>query len=216
MLVGHLGAGLAAKAAAPRVGLGTLFAAAMLLDIILWLFVIVKLEGVVVPPDFESRHQLAFNFPWSHSLLGALIWSAAAAAIWAFAKRERRLFAFAPAVIAATVFSHWVLDFLVHPPEMPIWGPGAPSVGLDIGQPLALYVELAVAALGLAIFLVRIPLSMAKRASVVGIVLLAAALTVFGAYSTSPPPDMLTLAAVSLLVIFVIVAVAAVADRPAQ
>lgn len=216
MLVGHLGAGLAAKAAAPRVGLGTLFVAALLLDIILWLFVILKLEGVVVPPDFETRHQLAFNFPWSHSLLGAVVWSAAAAAIWAFAKGDRRLFAFAPGVIAATVFSHWVLDFLVHPPEMPIWGPGSPSVGLDIGQPLALYVELAVAALGLTIFLVRIPLGIARRASVVGVVVLAAALTTFGAYSTSPPPDMLTLAGVSLLVIFVIVAVAAVADRPAQ
>ncbi len=64
MLVGHLGAGLAAKAAAPRVGLGTLFAAAMLLDIVLWLFVILKLEGAVVPADFETRHALAFNFPW--------------------------------------------------------------------------------------------------------------------------------------------------------
>jgi hypothetical protein len=216
MLVGHLGAGLVAKATAPRVGLGTLFAAAMLLDIILWLFVILKFEGVVVPPDFETRHQLAFNFPWSHSLLGALVWSAAAAAIWAFAKGDRRIFAFVPAVIAATVFSHWILDFLVHPPEMPIWGPGAPSVGLDIGQPLALYLELAIAALGLAIFLVRIPLGMARRASVVGVVLLAAALTALGAHSTTPPPDMLTLAGVSLLVIFVIVTVAAFADRPAQ
>jgi len=216
MLVGHLGAGLAAKAAAPKVGLGTLFVAAMLLDIVLWLFVILKLEGVAVPPDFETRHQLAFNFPWSHSLLGALVWSAVAAAVWAWTRGGGRLFAFAPAVIAATVFSHWILDFLVHPAEMPIWGPGAPSVGLDLGQPLALYVELAIAALGLVIFLVRIPLSLARRASVAGVTLLAAALTVFGATSTAAPPDMLTLAGVSLLVIFVIVTVAALADRPAQ
>ena len=49
MLVGHLGAGLAAKAAAPRVGLGTLMAAAVLLDIVLWLFVAMHIEGASVP-----------------------------------------------------------------------------------------------------------------------------------------------------------------------
>jgi hypothetical protein len=216
MLVGHLGAGLAAKSAAPKVRLGTLFAAAILLDIVLWLFVILRLEGVVVPPDFETRHALAFNFPWSHSLAGALVWSAAAACAWAWTKGGGRIFAFAPAVIAATVLSHWLLDFLVHPAEMPLWGPGAPSVGLGIGQPLALYVELAVAAAGLVLFLLRVPLSMTRRVVVAGVVLLAAGLTVFGAYSTVPPPDSMTLAAISLLVIFIIVTAAAVADRAPQ
>lgn len=204
---------MAAKAAAPKVQLGALFAAAMLLDIVLWLFVILKLEGAVVPPDFETRHALAFNFPWSHSLAGALVLSAAAACAWAWWKGGGRVLAFIPAVIAATVFSHWVLDFLVHPPEMPLWGPGAPSVGLAIGQPLALYLELAVAATGLAIFLLRVPLSPARRGAVVGIVLLATCLTVFGAYTISPPPDMLTLATVSLLVIFLIVIAATFMDR---
>src|SRR5476649_943662 len=194
MLVGHLGAGLAAKAVAPKIGLGTLFAAAMLLDIVLWLFVVFRFEGVVVPPDYETRHALAFNFPWSHSLLGALIWSTAAAGTWAWTRGGSRLFAFAPAVIAATVFSHWVLDFLVHPPEMPLWGPGAPSVGLGIAQPMALYVELAVAAAGLAIFLLRVPMTVANRSLVAGVTIGAAALTVFGAISAAPPPEMLSLA----------------------
>ena len=216
MLVGHLGAGLAAKAAAPKVNLGTLFAASLLLDIILWMFVIVKLEGAVVPPDFETRHALAFNFPWSHSLLGALVWSAAAACVWAWAKGGGRILAFVPAVIGATVFSHWILDFLVHPPEMPLWGPGAPAVGLAITQPLALYLELGMAAVGLAVFLVRVPLSAARRIAVSAIVLATAALTTAGAIGTTPPPDILTLAGVSLLVIFFIVATAAVADRAPQ
>jgi len=216
MFVGHLGAGLAAKSVAPRVGLGTLFAATMLLDFVLWLFVILKLEGAVVPADYATRHQLAFNFPWSHSLLGALVWSAAAAVAWAWTKGERRLFALAPGLIAATVFSHWVLDFLVHPPEMPLWGPGAPAVGLDLPQPLALYVELAIAALGLALFVLRVPLSLARRLTIVGVIIAAAGLTVFGAMSATPPPDMLTMAGVSLLMIAVIVAVATFADRKPQ
>jgi hypothetical protein len=216
MLVGHLGAGLAARTVAPKVGLGTLFAAAMLLDIVLWLLVIAKIEGAVAPPDFETRHALAFNFPWSHSLAGAVILSAAAAGIWAWLKGGGRLFALAPIVIAATVFSHWILDFLVHPAELPMWGPGAPSVGLDIGPPLSLYIELAIAAAGLVIFLVRVPMALTHRAAIAGITLFAGALTVIGANTATPPADMLTLAAMSLLVIFVIVTVGAASDRQPQ
>jgi hypothetical protein len=196
MLVGHLGAGLAAKAVAPRVGLGTLVAAAFLLDIVLWLFVILHIEGATVPGDFAERHMLAFSFPWSHS--------------------EGKYFAFAPAVIAATVLSHWLLDFLVHGPEMPLWGPGSPSVGLGLGQPTALIVELVIAAAGLGIFLWRSRLSLGRRAAIGGLTVVVAALTIFGAINTTPPGDILNVAGVSLLALFLIVAVAAVADREAR
>jgi len=216
MLVGHLGAGLAAKAAAPRVGLGTLMAAALLLDIVLWLFVVLHIEGATVPGDFATRHMLAFSFPWSHSLAGAVFWSLGAALIWTWSGGEGNYFAFAPAVIAATAFSHWILDYLVHPPELPLWGPGAPSVGLGLEQPVALIVELLVAAAGLGVFLLRTRLSLQRRLAIVGLVLAAAALTVLGAYNTTPPDDILTVAAVSLLVLFAIVTLAALADREAR
>jgi len=216
MLVGHLGAGLAAKAAAPRVGLGTLMAAALLLDIVLWLFVVLHIEGATVPGDFATRHMLAFSFPWSHSLAGAVFWSLGAALIWTWSGGEGKYFAFAPAVIAATAFSHWILDYLVHPPELPLWGPGAPSVGLGLEQPVALIVELLVAAAGLGVFLLRTRLSLQRRLAIVGLVLAAAALTVLGAYNTTPPDDILTVAAVSLLVLFAIVTLAALADREAR
>ncbi|HUO87647.1 MAG TPA: hypothetical protein VMU08_00620 [Rhizomicrobium sp.] len=216
MLVGHLGAGLAAKAVAPRVGLGTLVAAALLLDIILWLFVILHVEGAAVPGDFAERHALAFSFPWSHSLTGALVWAAAAAFVWTWSGGEGRYFAFAPAVIAATVLSHWVLDFLVHPAELPLWGPGSPAVGLGLAQPTALIVELAIAALGFGAFALRSRLSLGRRAVVGGLTLAVAALTVFGATSTTPPADILNLAGVSLLALFAIIAVAAAADREAR
>src|SRR6266481_6610528 len=213
MLVGHLGAGLAAKAVAPRVGLGTLVASALLLDIVLWLFVILHFEGATVPGDFATRHMLAFSFPWSHSLLGALFWSAGAAFVWTWSGGEGKYFAFAPAVIAATVFSHWLLDVLVHPPELPLWGPGAPSVGLGLGQPIALIVEFAVAAAGLGVFLLRTQISAPRRVSIAGLVVIVAALTAMGAFDAAPPGDILTVAGTSLLALFVIVTIAALADR---
>ena len=213
MLVGHLGAGLAAKAVAPRIGLGTLFASALLLDIVLWLFVILHLEGASVPGDFATRHMLAFSFPWSHSLLGALLWSAAGAFLWSWSGGEGKYFAFAPAVIAATVFSHWLLDFLVHPAEMPLWGPGAPSVGLGLEQPAALIVELALAAAGLGLFLLRSTLGTARRVAIAGLVVVTAALSAIGAFIATPPANILTVAATSLLALFLIVTIAALADR---
>ncbi len=213
MLVGHLGAGLAAKAAAPRIGLGTLMAAALLLDIVLWLLVILHLEGAAVPGDYAQTHRLAFISPLSHSLLGALLWSAAAAFIWTWSGGAGKYFAFAPAIVAATVFSHWVLDLLVHPAEMPLWGPGSRSVGLGLEQPLALIVELAVAVIGLALFLWRSTASLRRRAAIAALVVVTAALTAFGAFNTTPPGDILTVAGVSLLTLFGIVTIAAIADR---
>jgi len=212
MLVGHLGAGLAAKAAAPRVGLGTLVAAAFLLDILLWVFVTLHIEGAVVPGDFADRHMLAFTFPWSHGLIMALLWSAAAAFVWTWSGGEGRYFAFAPAVIAATTFSHWILDWLVHPPELPIWA-GSETYGLGIRQPAAIALELVIAAVGLAAFLLRTKLSATRRTVIAGLTLVAALLSVFGALMTDPPTSITTVAGTSLLVLFALITVAAVADR---
>jgi hypothetical protein len=186
-----------------------------LLDIILWLLVILHVEGATVPADFADRHALAFSFPWSHSLAGAVVWAATAAFVWTWSGGEGRYFAFAPAVIGVTVFSHWLLDVLVHPAEMPLW-PGAPAIGIGLMQPTALFVELALAALGFALFLLRSRLSLARRALVGGLTLGVAGLSIFGATSATPPGDLLNFAGLSLLVLFTIVTIAAIADRKAS
>src|SRR4051812_40195960 len=83
MFVGHLGAGLIAKAVEPRLRLSTTFAAAMLLDLVLWIFVLTGIEAATTPADYASHHYLLFNFPYSHSLVAAVVWSVAAALAWA-------------------------------------------------------------------------------------------------------------------------------------
>lgn len=213
MLVGFLGAGLIAKAFAPRVGLGTLVTAALLLDIVFWLFVVLHIEDASVPGDFAARHMLAFDFPWTHSLLGALFLSAGAAFVWAWSGGEGRYLSTATAVIAATVLSHWAIDFLTHSAELTIWGPGAPSVGLDIGPTAALAVDLVLGGLGLALYLQRSRAPAGRRLVIVAMMLVAALLGVYGAHNTVPPASTMTLAFASLLVLFACVVVAAVADR---
>ena len=216
MLVGHLGAGLVAKSVEPKIGLGTLFAAAMLLDIVLWILVLAGVEQARVPSDFASRHYLVFVFPYSHSLAGAVVLSIAAAAVWAFANGRARLIAFAPAVIAATVFSHWLLDLVVHQPEMTLWGQASPRFGLGLWdhQPAALATELAIAAIGLAVFLLRVKSGWVRRATVIGILFLLAALTSVGAFVTQPPPNAAIAAGTSLAVIALAIVIGAAADRP--
>jgi hypothetical protein len=213
MLVGYLGAGLAAKAFAPRIGLGTLVTAALLLDIVFWLFVVLHLEDVAVPGDFAQRHALAFDYPWSHSLAGALFWSAAAAIVWAWSGGEGRYIARAPAVIAATALSHWLIDVVVQPGGLPLWGPGAPTIGLEAGPQAALAVGLVIGGGGLALYLWRSRTPVKRRAAVAALVLAAALLDVHAAHDTVAPDNIMTLAFAALLVLFACVIVAAVADR---
>ncbi len=218
MLVGHLGAGLAAKAVEPKLGLGTLFGAALLLDAVLWIFVLTGTEAATVPADYATRHYLYFNFPYSHSLLAALLWSVVAALAWAVfggqGEWSGRVFSRGAIVIALVVYSHWALDFLVHPRQLPI-APGGPTLGLGLwdAQPLGLEVELAIAAIGLGLYLTRSGVAWGRRVLVIGLTLAVAAFTVWGAYAAGTPPAMSMLAYVSLLIIGAIIAAAAWADR---
>jgi hypothetical protein len=212
MFVGHLGAGLAAKAADERINLGLLFAAAMLLDAVLWAFALAGWEGFVVPPDFARRHYLRFDFPLSHSLLAALLWSLTTALLWGrYAGRGA-------VIVALVVFSHWPLDALTHVPELSLWGGSSPRVGLDLldRQPWALIAEGAVAALGLGLFLARVRLTGWRKLAVAGLVLTVGILTWAGSVATAPPPGTTILALTSLGGIALVAALAALADREAK
>ena len=63
MLAGHIGAAMALSKVERRLNLGLLVFAALLLDILLWGFVLLGWENVEIPADFATRHQLAFGFP---------------------------------------------------------------------------------------------------------------------------------------------------------
>jgi hypothetical protein len=68
MFAGHMGAALAIGRAEPGINVGILVFAALMLDVLLWTFVLLGWESVTIPADFASTHQAAFNFPWSHGL----------------------------------------------------------------------------------------------------------------------------------------------------
>lgn len=152
MFIGHHAVGFAAKRFAPRTSLALLMAAPLLLDLLWPIFLLLGLEHVRIDPAAESpflRLDL-YDYPWSHSLLMTLVWSALfGGGYWLFTR-------YAPGAIAIAigVFSHWVFDFVTHRPDMPLY-PEGPKVGLGIwSSPAAtIAVESALFAVGLLLYL---------------------------------------------------------------
>lgn len=135
MFIGHFAVGLAAKRAAPRTSLGWLMAAPMALDLLWPLFLIAGLERVRIAPGDTPFTPLAFEYyPWSHSLLMSVVWGAVfGGAYWAFTKYAR-----GSVVLALGVISHWVLDFITHRADLPLYPGGSALVGLGLWyHPLA-------------------------------------------------------------------------------
>lgn len=92
--------------------------------------------------------------PWSHGLFMSVVWSILAAGIAYLVYRNRRI----ASTIGLVVISHWLLDFIVHPPELPLLFNGSPIVGLGLwtssqGFIVSMFLEVAMFAGGLALYL---------------------------------------------------------------
>jgi hypothetical protein len=209
MFAGHIGAGLALGRAERGVNVGVFVAAALLLDVVLWLLVLAGWESVAIPADFARTHQPEFVFPVSHGLAAGLLWSAVAGvgawAAWARLGAARMRVA---GLVAAAVFSHWLLDALVHRAEMPLLGAASPAVGFALWDrmPLALAVEGALVVLGLALFLPGSGLPRARSSAVAALSLVVLAFTMAGMTLAPPPPSALAMAGSSLLTLLAVCA----------
>jgi hypothetical protein len=128
---GHLGVAFAMKPSAQKAPLLALLLASELLDLLSFGFAALGLERHgVSQTDLAGGVQILepSSLAWSHGLLMAAAWSALAGGLAFAALRDRR----SGAVTALVVFSHWVLDFIVHPPELPLLFAGSPQVGLGL------------------------------------------------------------------------------------
>ncbi len=128
---GHFGIALAAKPLAPKVPLWSLLVASEALDLLCFGFISLGIEKAGAS-QVDLQHGIQMVTPGviflSHGLLMALVWSAAAGTAAYLFLRDRR----ATAIIALVVFSHWILDFIVHLPDLPLAFAGAPVVGLGL------------------------------------------------------------------------------------
>jgi hypothetical protein len=121
MFIGHYGPAFGAKAAVQRVPLWVYFIAVQWLDVVWSSLVLLGIEKVRIVPGFTQGSTLDLYFmPYTHGLIGALILSVLFGGIVAFFVRAQKRAVFF--IVAAAVFSHWVLDLVVHMPDLWIWG----------------------------------------------------------------------------------------------
>src|SRR5579872_3979172 len=150
MFIGHNAVALASKRIAPRTSLGILTAAVMLPDLIWPIFLLLGIEHVRIVPGATRLSPLDFNdYPWTHSLAMTVAWGLAFAVVYGIFSRYLR----GSVMVFAAVVSHWVLDFLTHRPDLPLW-PHGRTVGLGLwNSPIvAVGVESALFAVGILIY----------------------------------------------------------------
>ena len=126
MFIGHYGPAVWDAHRADGVRLWHGFLAVQAVDIVTMLLTIAGIEGQT-PPD---THPLAFDIPYSHSLVGSLLISVAAALLYRVLRPKAGTKGMV--VIGGLAFSHWVLDLIVHRPDMPIWPGGDTLLGLGL------------------------------------------------------------------------------------
>lgn len=130
MFVGHYAAGLALKKYEKRVSLGVLFLGVQFVDILFFPFVLLGIERINIIENFtQSTHFELEYMPYTHSLVGSLFWAVAAYALFRWVIVKQHVVAL---VVALAVFSHWVLDLLVHTPDLPIWNDASLKLGLGL------------------------------------------------------------------------------------
>ena len=151
MFIGHYGVSYAAKARRPAVPLWVLFIAVQFLDVLWGAFVLLGIEKVRIVPGFTATNPLdLYYMPYTHSLTAALTWSVLAGLAWRFWKPATG----GALIVGIAVFSHWVLDLIVHTPDLPLVG-NQFKVGLGLWNhaAVALLLEVVILLAGLALYL---------------------------------------------------------------
>jgi hypothetical protein len=210
MFIGHYAVALAAKPAARRAPLWALVLAVQWPDL-LWPFLLLTgVEQVRIDPGNTAFTPLDFvHYPVSHSLVLDLMWGAVLGAFFLWRLRDGR----AALVLGASVASHWVLDWVSHRPDMPLW-PGGPLVGLELwrSMPATVVTELLLLALGLFLYLrtTEAENRIGRWAfwGLIGFLCLSYAGNLLG-----PPPPSATMVAWVTLALWLLVPWAAVIDR---
>ena len=129
MFIGHFGVGFVGKAAAPQASLGSLFFAAQFVDLLWPTLLLLGIERVRIVPGITAVTPLVFeHYPVSHSLLAVTGWGFLIALVYCAARRYPR----GAIVLGLAVISHWLLDAIVHRPDLPLYPGGAQRIGFNL------------------------------------------------------------------------------------
>lgn len=147
MFIGHFAPAFAARAVTDEApSLGVLFIAAQLIDWVFFLLTLVGLEHLRIVPGITRMNGYDLYFmPYSHSLVATAFWAFAFGAVIRLLTRN----IVAAVWGAAVVLSHWLLDLLVHRPDLTLAG-GEIKLGLGLWNAPVLVIVFELALLMLA------------------------------------------------------------------
>jgi hypothetical protein len=157
MFIGHYGPAFAAKAPVKAIPLWILFVAVQWLDVCWSVLVMNGIEKVRIVPGFTEGSPLdLYYMPYTHGLIGALALSVVFGAIALLFVRSRPLAIVA--IVAGAVFSHWLLDLVVHVPDLPLFD-NSDKVGFGLWRWLwiSLPLELFTLVVGAVIYARAVP-----------------------------------------------------------
>jgi hypothetical protein len=188
MFIGHLALALATKKATPRTSLATLVFATTWCDLLWPFLLLLGWERVSLRAGATAFNPLVFDsYPWSHSLLLVTGWAALIGGLHWLVRKDRR----AALILGLLVLSHWLLDWISHRPDMPLW-PGGTLHGLGLWNHVGatVLVEGALFVAGVLIYLraTRAP-SWKGQASLWSFLILLAFMYAGDASGGAPPPN---------------------------
>lgn len=213
MFTGHYSVSFAGKALAgqsgakdsgKRIPLWLLFIAVQFIDVLWSIFVLLGIEKVRIVPGITASNALdLYYMPYTHSLLGVLCWSVLAYVVCQTVPRLRGKRN--GLILAGAVFSHWILDLIVHRPDLSLYNSvGKMGFGLWNYRGAAFALEMAVLLCGAAM-LYR---TAAYKVRLAAFLLFLVAVQIFGTFFLPPPPSDHA-AATSALVSYLVLALGA-------
>ncbi len=206
MFVGHYGVSFATRSINRNVPLWLLFLAVQIVDVFWAIFVLLGIERVRIVPGITASNPLdLYYMPYTHSLVAAVAWSGIAFAAYKFIPAVKGTLKSA-LVVAGAVFSHWVLDLIVHRPDLPLYD-DTYKMGLGLWNypTIALGLEAGILFGGILLYLKSTtPVSAVGKYGVLvlGMVMVPIQATVF----FGPPPSSDRAAALTALVLYVVFA----------
>jgi hypothetical protein len=213
MFVGHYGVAFGAKPLTPAVPLWVYFIAVQWLDVVWSILVLLGIEKLHIVPGFTEANALdLYYMPYTHGLPGAIVLSLLLGAVVAAMVARQRGMAFL--TVSAAAFSHWILDLIVHIPDLPLYDNTA-KVGFGLWRHVALSFPLELAALVIGTWFYARALPPAGRRGHIALrsfVVLLALLQVYANFGPAPSSE--TAMALVALGLYVALAVlAAVLER---
>jgi len=171
MFVGHYSVAFACRTERNKIPLWVLFVAVQFLDYIWATLVLLGIEKLRVIKGFTEGSMLDSYFhPYSHSLITAVIWSVVAAFAYktVCGRHGRHYSTSAPLIIGLAVFSHWILDLVAHPRDLPIYD-NAAKVGFGLWnyRDPEFALEMALLAGGIALYLTRNAMPAIRKGAVI-------------------------------------------------